>query len=84
MLQDFIRMVIKVALASLVVGAVMTHFGISIDTLMKFAGLTPERAAELYQKGVAWALPNMLLGSMVIIPMWLLVALLRPPGRSSE
>ena len=70
MVQDFVRMVIKVALASLVVGATMTHFGVSIETMMKFAGLTPERPSELYQKGVAWALPNMLLGSMVIIPMW--------------
>jgi hypothetical protein len=84
MVQDFLRMVIKVALASLVAGAIMTHFGVTIETLMKFAGLTPERLAELYQRGVDWALPNMLLGSMVIIPMWLLVALLRPPGRSSE
>jgi hypothetical protein len=84
MFQDFLRMVIKVALASLVAGAIMTHFGITIDTMMKFAGLTPERVAELYQQGMAWALPNMLLGAMVIIPTWLLVALLRPPGRSSE
>lgn len=84
MFQDLLRIVIKVALASLVAGAIMTHFGITIDTFMKFAGLTPESLAELYQKGVAWALPNMLLGSLVIIPMWLLVALLRPPGRSSE
>ncbi len=84
MFQDFLWMVIKVALASLVAGAIMTHFGITIDTLMKFTGLTPERIAELYQQGVAWALPNMMLGAMVIIPMWLLMALLRPPGRSSE
>ncbi len=84
MVQEFLRMVIKVALASLVAGAIMTHFGVTFETLMRFAGLTPERLSELYQQGVAWALPNMLLGSMVIIPMWLLVALLRPPGRSSE
>jgi hypothetical protein len=84
MFQDFLRMVVKVALASLVAGAIMTHFGVTMDSLMKFAGLTPERVAELYQRGVAWALPNMLLGATIIIPMWLLVALLRPPGRSSE
>ena len=84
MFQELPRMVIKVALASLVAGAIMTHFGITLETMMKFAGLTPDRLTELYQKGVAWALPNMLLGSLVIIPMWLLVALLRPPSRSSE
>jgi hypothetical protein len=84
MFQDLLRMVVKVALASLVAGAIMTHFGITLETMMKVAGLTPDRLTELYQRGVAWALPNMLLGSLVIIPMWLLVALLRPPGRSSE
>ncbi len=85
MFQDFLWMVIKVALASLVAGAIMTHFGITIDTLNEVHRPdAPSAIAELYQQGVAWALPNMMLGAMVIIPMWLLMALLRPPGRSSE
>ena len=36
------------------------------------------------RQGVAWALPNLLLGSLIIVPVWLLVYLFRPPGRSSE
>ena len=84
MVHGLVRTLVKLTIASLIVGTIMTHFGITTDTLMKFTGLTPERVAELYQQGVAWALPNMMLGAMVIIPMWLLAALLRPPGRSSE
>jgi hypothetical protein len=34
---------------------------------------------ELLQTGATWALPNIILGSMVIVPIWLVVALLRPP-----
>ena len=83
MFEDVLRIAIKVAIASLVVGAVLTHFGITIEVLIKQAGLTPERIQELLQQGVTWALPNMLLGSLVIVPAWLLAILLRPPRRSS-
>ncbi len=34
--------------------------------------------------GLAWAWPNVMLGAIVIVPLWLLVYLFRPPGRSSE
>jgi len=47
-------------------------------------GLTPERLAELARQGFSWALPNILLGSMIIVPVWLLVFLFRPPGTRSE
>lgn len=77
-------MLLKVAAASLVAGAIMTHVGITTESLMRAAGLTPERLQEMFQQALAWALPNMLLGSLVIVPMWLLAALLRPPRRSGE
>jgi hypothetical protein len=84
MLEDFLRLAVKVAVASLIAGAVLTHFGITTDVLIKQAGLTPDRVQELIQQGMAWALPNMLLGSLVIVPAWLLAILFRPPRRSGE
>ncbi|MEP6281979.1 MAG: DUF6460 domain-containing protein [Nitratireductor sp.] len=33
----------------------------------------------LIERGVAWAIPNIVLGSMVIVPIWLVIYLLRPP-----
>jgi hypothetical protein len=84
MFEDLLRISIKVAIASLVVGAILAHFGITTEALMKQAGLSPERINELLQQGMAWALPNMLLGSMVIVPIWLLAILFRPPTRSGE
>ena len=71
-------------MASLIVGTILTHFGITAEQLLKDLGMTPERLAELARQGVAWALPNVLLGALVIVPVWLLVYLFRPPGRSSE
>jgi H+/Cl- antiporter ClcA len=76
--------VVKVAVASLIVGTVLAHFGITADQVLKDFGLTPERLLELLRQSFAWALPNLLLGALVIVPVWLLVYLFRPPGRKSE
>jgi len=31
-----------------------------------------------------WALPNLLLGMLVIVPMWLVAYIFRPPGTRSQ
>lgn len=69
----------KIAAASVLTGAALSFFDLSADEVLKRIGLTPERLVDLAEKGAAWALPNLLLGSMVIVPVWLLVSLLRPP-----
>ena len=84
MFESLLRTLIKVAIASLIVGAILAHFGITVEMLMKDAGLSPEHVEEMARKGIAWALPNMLLGSIIIIPVWFIAFILRPPGRSSE
>ena len=82
MLHPFLRALIKVAVASLVAGAILAHFGITIDQLMHKTGLSAERIEDYARKGFAWAWPNVLLGSLVIVPLWFLIYLFRPPGRS--
>jgi hypothetical protein len=84
MLNRLIRTLIKVLVASLIVGTILTHFGITVDDLMRTAGLSSDRVAELARAGVAWALPNLLLGSLVIVPVWFLIFLFRPPGESRD
>ena len=79
-----LKTLIKVAIASLIVGTILAHFGITTDHLMREAGMTPERLTDLGQRAVSWALPNVLLGSLVIVPVWFLVYLFRPPGPSSD
>ncbi|MGE0563471.1 MAG: DUF6460 domain-containing protein [Pseudolabrys sp.] len=82
MLQSLLRTLVKVALASLVVGTILAHFGITADQLMAEAGLSAERVEEFARKGIAWALPNVILGALVIVPIWFVIYLLRPPGQS--
>ena len=75
---------VKVAVASLIVGTVLAHFGITADQVLKDMGLTPERLSELARQAFTWALPNVLLGAIVIVPVWLVGFLFRPPGTRSE
>lgn len=80
----FIRTLVKVAIASLVLGTILAHFGITTEHLMAQAGLTPERVAELSRRAFDWALPNVFLGALIIVPVWFLVFLFRPPGQRSD
>jgi len=85
MLHPVLWTLIRVAVASLILGAVLAHFGITTDQLMLKTGMTADRIEDYARRGFAWAWPNVLLGSMVIVPIWLLIALFRPPGqRRSE
>ena len=85
MLPRFISTLVKVAVASLIVGTILDHFGLSAGVLLREVGLTPERVAELARHGIAWALPNVLLGALIIVPIWFVAYLFRPPGqRGSE
>lgn len=82
MLHPILRTLVKVAVASLVVGTILTHFGISAEQLMREFGLSADRLQDYAQKGFAWVWPNVLLGSLVIVPIWFLIYLFRPPGQS--
>ena len=84
MLHPLIRTLVKVAVASLIVGTILTHFGITADKLIRETGLSYERIEDMARRGLTWALPNLMLGAMVILPVWFLLYLFRPPGRSSE
>jgi len=86
MLFAILRTLVKVAVASLVVGTILAHFGLTADQLLRSTGLSIETIEDVARRGLAWALPNVALGALVIVPIWFLVYLFRPPGgqRSGE
>jgi uncharacterized membrane protein YdcZ (DUF606 family) len=84
MFSRLTRTMVKVLIASLIVGTVLAHFGIRTDELIKTAGLSPDRIEDLARQGLAWALPNFLLGALVIVPIWFVLNLFRPPGESRD
>jgi hypothetical protein len=71
--------VIKIALASLLVGVALSAMNITADQVLRDIGLTPERIMAMLQTGITWALPHLILGSMVIVPVWVIIYLFRPP-----
>lgn len=84
MLNGLTRTLVKVIVASLIVGTILAHFGITTNELMKTTGLSSDRIAELARAGFAWAVPNLMLGAVVIVPVWFLLYLFRPPGESRD
>jgi hypothetical protein len=84
MVHGFLRTLVKVTVASLIIGTIMAHFGITPDRLLRESGLSQERLMELARQGFTWALPNLLLGAMVIVPIWFLIYLFHPPRPRSD
>lgn len=76
---QFLAIIVKVSLASVLLGAALSAFDITAADLLARAGLTPERIAQMVRNAVSWALPNMVLGSIIIVPLWCVSLLLRPP-----
>jgi hypothetical protein len=70
---------LKIAIASLITGVVLHKLNLSAEEVLLELGLTPERVLEWLQQGATWAIPNLVLGSLVVVPVWLVVFLFRPP-----
>lgn len=81
MLAQFVASFLKLAFASLLVGAGLSLTGITLPYLLGLAGTTPEGAAAAIVRALDWAMPTAILGAVVVVPMWLLLAMLRPPVR---
>ena len=84
MVHALLRTILKITVASLLVGTVLSHFGITADRIMQEAGVSPQRLAELAERALTWALPNLSLGLLIILPMWFLAYLFRPRGARSD
>jgi hypothetical protein len=84
MFHAFLRTLVKVTVACLIVGTIMAHFGVTPEQVLKELGFSHERVMELARQGVTWALPNLFLGSLIILPVWFLIYLFRPPRARSD
>ena len=78
-LFKFVTAGFKILLASLLTGAVLSALNISASEVLSDFGLTPEKVLGLLDRGTKWAVPNIVLGSIVVLPIWFVVYLLRPP-----
>ena len=75
----FLSTIFKIALASLIVGAVLTFFHINAETVLNAVGLSPMQLWIYLQLFIDWAIPNIVLGAFIVVPVWLLIYVVRPP-----
>ena len=64
MFHPLIRSLVKVAVASLIVGTILTHFGITPEMLVKEFGFSFDRIEDLARRGLSWAVPSLMVGAM--------------------
>ena len=58
MLHGFLRTLVKVVVASLIVGTILAHFGITTEQVIREFGLSQERIVDLARQGVDLGAPQ--------------------------
>lgn len=81
---DFLWSAIRLAFASLLIGAGLNFVDVGPDRLLAALGLSREEAWAMAARASDWALPNMAFGATILLPAWLVLHLLRPPRRSQD
>ena len=67
--------VLKLVLLSLAVGIVLAFFHINPHNILMHFGDTVREVFDLVRRGVQWAVPYVLLGATVVVPIWLIATL---------
>ncbi len=77
MQQNVASTIIKLLVLSLVVGLALNLFNLDPLSLLANFGGTVEAIFKTAVSAVTWAIPHMLLGAAVVLPIWLLIVVLR-------
>lgn len=64
---------------SLLVGAGLSFVNISAEDILGTVGLSPLQLWIYLIEFRDWAIPNIILGAFIVVPIWLLFFLIRPP-----
>jgi hypothetical protein len=75
---------VRLVLLSIVVGVVLTALGFTFDNFFNQINLLLRRIYDLGFDAVEWVLRYLLLGAMVVVPIWIVTRLIKTMGRSKE
>jgi uncharacterized protein DUF6460 len=75
----FLSTLFKIAVISLLVGAALSFINVSAEDILGSVGLSPVQLWIYLLDFWDWAVPNMILGAFIVVPVWVVVYLLRPP-----
>jgi len=78
-LYQFLSTLFKIAVISLLVGAGLSFINITAEDVLGFVGLSPIQLWIYMLEFRDWAIPNMILGAFIVVPVWLVIYLFRPP-----
>jgi hypothetical protein len=79
-----IGIVIRLALLSLVVGIVLSALGISPANLIHHLDMIARRIYDMGFGAIDWVLRYMLVGAVVVVPIWIVARLIRALGGSRQ
>jgi hypothetical protein len=80
LLYNALAALVKFTIASVAIGATLSVLDIRAADVLTDMGVTPDKMRIVLSDAVDWALPHFMLGAMVIIPIWLVLFLLKPPS----
>jgi hypothetical protein len=83
-LPQFTTGLLKLLFASMITGALMNLFGLSAENLLAKIGQTPEQLWIMVVAFISWAIPNILLGAVIILPIWFFTYLFLPPRKGAD
>ena len=72
---------LKLFILSVIVGIVLSVFNIDPEKLLGSIGGTVESIFNVLVDALEWAVPFVLIGAVVVIPIWLILAALRMARR---
>ena len=65
--------VVKLVLASLVIGLVLSVLDVDPEALLENIGGTVQKIFEVLVSLIEWTIPYILLGAVVVVPIWLIL-----------
>ena len=73
--------IVKLVVVSLVVGMLISFFEIDPRNLLAGLGETARELFEIAAKALEWSIQYILIGAVVVVPIWALLALARVARR---
>ena len=84
LLIQLLSLSLKIAIASLITGMSMSYFNITIESFLDKFGFTKTEFIAWMMQAIEWMMPNIILGSFIIIPIWLVILLLTPSSGNRQ
>ncbi len=64
------RTIVKLIIASLLVGLALSFVDLSPEELLRDLGGWVQRLFSVFVRAVQWAVPYMLMGAVIVVPIW--------------